>query len=164
MTESVSGSAPSSKPASERTIPAAASNDKRQFPRFKVEGAIAVLGKPGFLASLGLGRRGSQVVNLSQGGAMVRLGKRLPVDSRNDLRIEIPKYQEVIEAVGEIRWCLHSAKRESDIYVGIRFVDLPSAEQRKLARMVDLFTSTEYKALAAVRREASSIHLRPPRL
>jgi len=162
MAESGPVSTPAQKPPSERTLPA--STDKREHARFKVEGATASVGKPGFLASLGLGPIRHSVVNLSQGGAMIRLGKRVPVNSRHELRIEVPKCKEVIETVGEIRWCLPSAKKESDIYVGVRFVDLAPAERRKLAGMYELFTSAEYKAKAAVRKDASSVQLNPPRL
>ena len=163
MTESLPGSTPAQKPPVEAAIPV--STDKREHPRFKVEGTTASVGKPGILASLGLGPIRHQVVNLSQGGAMIRVGKRLPVESRHELRIEIPKCQEVIATVGEIRWCLASAKVESDIYVGVRFVDLPAAERRKLAGMYELFTSAEYKAKAGVRKDASSVHnLKAPRL
>jgi len=107
--------------------------DKREHPRFKVEGTTTVLGKPGFLASLGFGPIKHPVVNISQGGAMVRVGKQFLVDSLHELRIEIPKYQEVLETVGEVRWCAQSAKNASDFYVGIRFVDLPAADQEKIA-------------------------------
>src|SRR5213592_119371 len=162
MAESLPGSTPVQKAPSDKSI--AVSADKREHPRFKVEGAAASVGKPGFLASLGLGPIKHAVINLSQGGAMIRLGKRLPIESRHDLRIEIPKYKEVIEAVGEIRWCLASAKNERDIYAGVRFVDLPAAERRKRAGMYELFTSAEYKAKAAVRKDASSVHLKAPRL
>jgi hypothetical protein len=77
---------------------------------------------------------------------MVRVSKRLEMDSRHELRIEIPKYKEVIETVGEIRWCGESAIKESDIYVGLQFVDLPAVERRKLAGIYERFTSAEVKA------------------
>jgi PilZ domain len=162
MAESLSGSTPVQKAPSDKAIPV--STDKREHPRFKVEGSTASVGKPGFLATLGLGPIRHAVINLSQGGAMIRLGKRLPIESRHELRIEIPKCKEVIVAVGEIRWCLASAKNERDLYAGLRFVDLPAAERRKLAGMYELFTSAEYKAKAAVRKDASSVHLKAPRL
>lgn len=148
MAESVPGSTP-------------APGDKREHPRFKVEGATASVGKPGFLATLGFGPIRHSVVNLSQGGAMIRLGKRVPVGSRHDVRLEVPKCKEVIETMGEVRWCLASAKNERDIYIGLRFLDLPEAERRKLAGMHDLFTSAEYKAKSGARKDASSIHFRP---
>jgi len=160
MGDSTSGSAPSQKAPSDKAI--AVANDKRQYPRFKVEGATAVLGKPGLLQSIGLLSAARPVINLSQGGAMIRLGKRLPVESRHDLRIEILKCREVIEATAEIRWCLASAKKESDIYVGVSFVEISAAERRKIAGMYELFTSAEYKAKAQVRKDASSIHLKAP--
>ena len=160
MAESLPNSTPAPKAPVEPSIPSSA--DKRAHPRFKVEGATASVGKPGILATLGLGPIKHSVLNLSQGGVMIRLGKRVPVESRHDLRIEIPKCNETIEAVGEIRWCLASAKNESDIYVGIRFAELPPSDRKKLARMCELFTSAEYKARAQVRKDASSGFLRAP--
>ena len=162
MSEMTSGSAPAQKAPSERAMPsAAAPNEKREHPRFKVEGASAVVGKSGILGGL-LGPKKHQVVNLSQGGAMICISKRLPVGSKQDLRIEIPKYKEVIEAAGEIRWCLESAKNK-DIYIGIRFVDLDPSDRRKLAGMYELFNSVEYKAMSAARKDASSIRLQAPK-
>lgn len=155
---------PGSTPAPKAPATPAAPPDKRQHPRFKVEGSTASVGKPGLLATLGLGPRKHKVINLSQGGAMIRLGKRFAAGHRLELRIEVPKFKEVIEAVGEIRWCAASAKSESDIYVGVRFIDLPPAEYRKLVRMYEMFTSAEYKAMTAVRKDASSVRLKAPRL
>lgn len=113
--------------------------EKRQFPRYKVEGATTVLGKPGILQSLGFGPIRHPIVNLSQGGAMVRLSKGFPVGSRHELRIEIPKVGEVVETWGEIRWCAQSAKNPADYYVGVEFVDVPADERRKLAGLHDRF-------------------------
>lgn len=121
------------------------------------------IGKPGFLATLGLGVIRHSVVNLSQGGVLVKFVKRLPVESRHSLRIEIPRYKETIEGIGEIRWCGESAKSKSEIYLGIQFVNLPAAEQRKLTGMYELVTSAEYKAKASARKDASSSFLKPVR-
>ena len=140
----------------------AAANEKRHFPRFKVEGAWASVGKLSMLEGL-LGPKKHDVINLSQNGAMIRLGKRLPVESQHELRIEVPKYREVIEGTGEIRWCLESAKNAKDIYVGVMFVDLAATEIRKITRMYELFTSQEYKAMAVVRKDMSSVRLKAPK-
>ena len=161
MSESASGSAPAQKAPSEKAIPSAAPGEKREHPRFKVEGASAVVGKSGLLAGL-LGPKTHRVVNLSQGGAMICINKRLPVGSKHDLRIEIPRYKEVIQTAGEIRWCLESVKN-SDIYIGVRFVDLDPADRRKIAGMYELFSSVEYKAMSAVRKDNSSIRLQAPK-
>src|SRR6516162_4868306 len=104
MGESPAGSTPSQKAPSTKAVPV--EQEKRAFPRFRVQGATASIGEAaGLLANLGLGLRKHDVINLSQGGAMIRLEKRLDIKSRHELRIEIPKYREVIEARGEIRWC-----------------------------------------------------------
>ena len=137
-----------------------APKDKREHPRFKVEGATTVVGRPGFLASLGIGPIKHSVVNLSQGGAMVRVGKSLPVGSRHELHIEIPKVNEVIETVGEIRWCAQSARKESDYYVGFHFVDLPPAERNKLGGMTARFGGDPQ----IVQEDPPSVQLRPPTL
>ena len=126
--------------------------DKREHPRFHIEGATTSLGRPGFLSSLGFGPIRHPVVNLSQGGAMVRVGKNFPVESRHDLRIEIPSTREVFETVGEVRWCAQSAKNASDYYVGIRFVDLADDVQRKLAGIY----------ARAVAKDPSSVNMKPP--
>jgi hypothetical protein len=134
------------------TDTATGSNDKREHPRFQVEGATTSLGKPGFLSSLGFGPIRHQVVNLSQGGALVRVGKEFPVESRHELRIELPTYREIVETLGEIRWCAQSAKNASDYYVGIQFVDLPAEDRQKLA---GIYTK-------ATRKDPSSVNLKPP--
>jgi hypothetical protein len=140
------------------TRPEPAPKDKREHPRFKVEGATTSVGKPGFLASLGIGPIRHSVVNLSQGGAMVRVGKSLPIGSRHELQIEIPRSNEVIETVGEIRWCAQSARKDSDFYVGFRFVDLTPAEQSKLNGMTERLGSGK----DAPRKDPSSVQLKPP--
>ena len=141
MAEMTSGSTPERLP-----------GDKREHPRFQVEGATTALGKPGFLASLGFGPIRHPVVNLSEGGALVRVGKQFPVESRHELRIEIPAYREIVETVGEVRWCAQSTKNKSDFYVGIRFVDLPADDQRKLAGIYARANS----------KDPSSVNLKPP--
>src|SRR5437868_13916276 len=113
MAESLPDSTPAHKDSHERPIPTDPA-DKREFPRFKIEGATSSVGKPGLLDSLGLGPIRHAVVNLSQGGAMIRLGKLLPVGSLHELHLEIPKCKELIETVGEVRWCLASDKDERD--------------------------------------------------
>ncbi len=139
-------------------LPDSSPRDKREHPRFKVEGATTVVGKPGFLASLGIGPIRHSVVNISQGGAMVRVGKSLPIGSRHELQIEIPKANEVIQTVGEIRWCAQSARKASDYYVGFRFVDLPAAERSKLGGMSERFATPSDPS----RKDPSGVQLKPP--
>jgi hypothetical protein len=137
--------------------PESAPGDKREHPRFKVEGATTVVGKPGFLASLGIGPIRHSVVNLSQGGAMVRVGKSFPIGSRHELQIQIPRADEVIQTVGEIRWCAQSARKGSDFYVGFRFVDLAPADRLKLGGMTERFAAKNPAG-----KDPSSVELKPP--
>jgi len=147
------------KPGSERAV--AVAHEKREHPRFKVEDATAILGKEGLLAGLGLPFGKRRVYNLSQGGAMIHAGKALSVGSRHPIKIEIPKFKEVIQGEVEVRWCAESAKKEKDFIVGVMFVQLSPKERRKISGMQDLLTSAEYRAKAAARKEASSAQIRP---
>jgi PilZ domain-containing protein len=154
-------SAQGPKPASERAV--AVSHEKREHPRFKLEGATAVLGKEGILAGLGLPWGKRRVHNLSQGGAMIHVGKALAVGSRHPIKIEIPKFKEVLEGEVEVRWCTESAKKDKDFFAGVAFVQLSAQDRRKIAAMQDLLTSAEYRAKASARKEASSAQIRPTR-
>ena len=120
-----------------RDMDPAIPGDKRAHPRIRVEGATSMVGKPGILASLGFGPIRHPIVNISQGGALLRLGKGFPVGSRHELFIEIPNYQTVVETLGEVRWCAQSAKNSSDFFVGIQFVDLPPADRQKIAGITE---------------------------
>jgi hypothetical protein len=130
--------------------------EQRMHPRFKVEGATAILGKGRLLLSLGLGPRKSAVVNLSQGGVLVKSTKSFPVETRLRVRIEIPKPEDVLECDGEVRWCAQSAKNDACFYVGIRFERLDPLLEKKIGQMREWFTSVEFRAKASARKEASS--------
>jgi hypothetical protein len=160
MAESAAGSGAASAPKaqSSRFLPAV--NDKREHPRFKVEGAVATLGKPGFLASLGLGSSHSPVVNLSKGGAMIQVHKLLPAESVHPLRIEIPKYNEVIETQAEIRWGGQSARKEKLFFVGVAFKGMSSLDLKKIGHLYEVLSSAEYRAMSAVRKDASSAFIK----
>jgi hypothetical protein len=142
------------------TTPIPERREQRQHPRFKVDGASVVLGKEGLFASLGLGRRTDPVVNISQGGVLVRTSKLLAVKTRLPLRIEIPKFKEVIECEGEVRWSGQSAKSDSEFYAGFCFVRIDPAQQKKIALMQEMLASNEYRAKSQARRDASSGHLK----
>ena len=129
--------------------------DQRAHPRFKLEGAIVTMVKPGFLAKLGLGHKKAPVVNLSQGGVLVLLKKELPVGAWLKLRIEIPKWSDVIACDGEVRWCAESA-RDAKFYAGLHFAGLDPEDARRIEEMRKLTTSAEYRAMAATRKDGSS--------
>jgi hypothetical protein len=157
----IPASTPGSAPASDSaTTPNPERREQRQHPRFRVEGATAALGKEGFLASLGLGPRKDAVVNISQGGVLVRTSKAISVGTRLALRIEVEKFREVITCEGEVRWCGQSAKSDSEFYAGFCFVRIDPAQQKKIAHMQELLASVEYRAKSQARKDASSGHLK----
>lgn len=160
MAESLAGSGFGSpqKPPSSRALPAV--NDKREHPRFKVEGTVALLGKPGFLANLGLGSAHSPVINLSRGGAMIQVRRLLPVESVHPLRIEIPKYHEVLESQAVIRWGGQSARKEKLFFVGVAFEGMSPLDQKKIGHLYELLSSAEYRAMSTVRKDASSAFIK----
>ena len=129
--------------------------EQRAHPRFKLEGAIVTLAKPGFLSKLGLGLKKVPLVNLSQGGVLVLSKKALTVGAWLKLSIEIPKWKDVIACDGEVRWCAESA-RDAKFYAGLHFAGLDPADGRRIEEMRKLATSAEYRAMAATRKDGGS--------
>jgi hypothetical protein len=130
--------------------------EQRGRPRFKVEGALVALGKPGMLTSLGLGLKKHVLVNLSQGGALVMGRLRVEPGTKLRCRLEIPKWKDLIEGDVEVRWCAQSARNDAEFYLGVRFLALTVADAQRIEKMHELTKSVEYRAKAAARKEASS--------
>ena len=133
----------------------------RRHPRFRADDASARLYVKGFLTTLGIGRKkeGGSAVNLSEGGVLLRIQSRLPSGSPVQVRIEIEKYNDIIEAEGIVRWCFQSAREQADFYAGIEFRALPRAQAALIGKMRSWFTSPEYKQKSATRKR-----LAPPEL
>jgi hypothetical protein len=133
----------------------------RRHPRFRADDASARLYVKGFLTTLGIGRKqeGGSAVNLSEGGVLLRIQSRLKSGSPVQVRIEIEKYKDIIEADGIVRWCFQSARDQADFYAGIEFRTLPRAQAALIGKMRSWFTSPEYKQKSATRKR-----LAPPEL
>jgi Tfp pilus assembly protein PilZ len=156
-------SSSSPKPVSDRALPAAITHqERRQHPRFKVEGASVILGKGGLLASLGLPQKKDLVTNLSRGGVLVKARKRHAVGARLQLEIRIPSPADTVSCKSIVRWCAQSAKDDAQFFTGIQFENLDSPTEKKLAQMEEWFTSAAFRASAA-RKEASSAQLKKPK-
>lgn len=133
----------------------------RQHPRFRTDDdARAALYVQGFLTKLGIGRtnHAQEAVNLSEGGILLRTQSKLKSGTKVQVRIEIEKYKDLIEAEGEIRWCFQSAK-DTSFYAGIQFKDLPPNQAALIGKMRSWFTSPEYKQKSATKRR-----LAPPEM
>jgi hypothetical protein len=133
----------------------------RRYPRFKTDEAKAELYLKGLLTSIGIGRKNEAraAVNLSEGGLLVRTGSQLKPGAKIQFKIEIEKYNDVIEGDGEVRWCYQSAQNSADYYAGIQFKELPPAQRALIDKMRSWYTSPEYKQKNATRRR-----LGPPEL
>jgi PilZ domain len=133
----------------------------RRHPRFRAEEAGARLYVKDFLATLGIGRKNEAgaAVNLSEGGVLLRIQSRLKGLSRVRVRIELEKYNDIIEAEGIVRWCFQSARNPADFYAGVEFRTLPQAQAALIGKMRSWFTSPEYKQKSAIRKR-----LAPPDL
>jgi hypothetical protein len=133
----------------------------RRHTRFKTEEASAQITTKGLLATLGIARKNQAraTVNLSEGGILVRAQSKLKAGSRVKVKIEVEKYNDVIECEGEVCWCYQSARDASDFYAGIRFVDLPPAQSALIGKMRSWFTSPEYRQKSATKKRQA-----PPEL
>ncbi len=164
-------SAPPSPPPKEKGAesssarPAPEGSERRQFERFEMGEARTVVYREGLLTVIGVGKENKARValDLSEGGLRILCDERIPVGTKVRVRIEIEKYQDAIEATGTIRWSFQSAKRKEDFFAGIMFVNLDSAQGRKIALMREWFTSPQYKAMRETDRKKKDAGLSFPK-
>jgi c-di-GMP-binding flagellar brake protein YcgR len=125
-------------------------NERRRYARFYVDEAPVELRRGGLAALLGRIRGG--VVNLSEGGIRVAVPSRLPSRGTIRCRVSTARFQDPLEAVGEILWCERDLMNEKGYLVGILFRELEPRHARKIAAMREWYASPEFKALRAARR------------
>lgn len=137
--------------------------DLRRNPRFRVPDTKTEMYLQGFLARIGIGRTNEArvAVNLSEGGIMVSTRGKLAPGTKVQLRLEMEKFKDIIEAEGEVRWCYVSARNASEYYTGIRFLKLAPADISKIGQMRAWFTSPEFKQKTATRRRMADPELMP---
>jgi hypothetical protein len=138
-------------------------DELRRNSRFRVENAKTEMYLQGFLTRIGIGRTNEArvAVNLSEGGIMVSTRGKLAPGTKVQIRIEMEKFKDVIEAQGEVRWCYVSARNASEYYTGIRFLKLAPADVSKIGQMRAWFTSPEFKQKSATRRRMADPELMP---
>jgi hypothetical protein len=137
----------------------------RRHVRFVPEKASAQLYLKGFLTSIGINRKNEAqyVVNLSESGALIVLSSKFQAGTKVQVRIEMEKFQDVIEAEGEIRWCYQSARDATEYFAGVMFKNLPAIQATRISKMRDWFTSPEYKLKSSTRRRlAGPLEADPP--
>ena len=121
-------------------------SENRKHARFKTDEATVQLYIKGLLTSLGIGRKNAarSAVNLSEGVILLVADSKLPKGTKVQVRIEIDKFNDVIQADGVVAWCFQSA-RDPSYYAGISFQSLPPAQAALIGKMRSWFTSPEYK-------------------
>ena len=132
----------------------------RTSDRFHVDGiATPLVYEQGLLASIGIGRinQARSAVNLSEGGVLVRTHDRMKSGTKVKVRLDIEKFDDVIEAEGVVCWCFQSAKEEANFYAGIRFLNMPSAVASKIAKLRGYYTSPEYRNKTTVKRRQTTV-------
>ena len=131
----------------------------RRWPRFKVDDEAAVVLYPEKLLNfMGLQKsnRAKAAVNLSEGGVLVRTTEKIEEGTRVRVTVSIDKFSDRFECVGVVAWCYAAARSETDFYVGVRFVDLPPADMKKIKKLRSWFTSPEYRAKTKFRQKPPS--------
>ena len=103
------------------------------------------------IALLGLGRIRGGVVNLSEGGIRVAVPSRLPARKTIRCQLRTERFQDPLEAVGEVLWCERDLMSEKGFLVGILFRDLEPRHARKIMAMREWYASPEVKARLASR-------------
>ena len=133
-----------------------ASRNMRRWPRFKVDDEAAIVLYPEKLRNfMGLGRanRAKAAVNLSEGGVLVRTSAKLEEGTRVRLTIRIAKFSDRFRCIGEVCWCYAAAHGKDEYYAGVRFLDLPPSDTKKIEKMRSWFNSSEYKAKTKFRKK-----------
>jgi Tfp pilus assembly protein PilZ len=126
----------------------------RRHLRFRIDDASANLYIKGFLTSIGLGRvnKARAAINLSEGGTLLMAYEKVPIGTKVIVRIEMERFEDVIDVDGVVRWCQQSGRSDKDWYAGIEFMSLTTGDAKKIVSMREWFTSPEYKTRTATRR------------
>jgi hypothetical protein len=130
----------------------------RRHLRFRIDDASAKLYVKGFLTSIGLGRvnKARAAINLSEGGTLLLAYEKVPIGTKVVVRIEMERFEDVIDVEGIVRWCQQSGRSDKDWYAGIEFKGLTSGDAKKIVSMREWFTSPEYKTRTATRRRTKA--------
>ena len=121
-------------------------SERRRHARFYVDESPVELRRPGLTAWLGLGRIRGGAVNLSEGGLRVSVPARLAARKTIRCAVRTERFQDPLEAVGEVLWCERDLMTETNYLVGILFRNLEPRQARKIAAMREWFGSPEFKA------------------
>lgn len=146
------------KPQKPSNTAAKAGRNLRKHVRFEVDEATPLVYVKGFLNLVGLGKsnKALDVMNLSEGGVLLKTLEKVPKGSKVHVRLKLEKYQDVFRADGLVRWCILNPYAPVEYFMGVEFVKVKDEQAKKLQKMRDWFTSPEYKAKSGGRSRNSS--------
>lgn len=135
-----------------------AERNLRKFVRFEVDDATPLVYVKGFMNLVGLGKsnKALEVMNLSEGGVLLKTLEKVPKGSKVHVRLKMEKYQDLFRADGVVRWCILNPYAPVEYFMGVEFVKVRDEQAKKLRKMRDWFTSPEYKAKTGSRARNSS--------
>jgi len=136
------------------STPADKHRDLRGSPRFKVEDVVPWVYEKGLLTPLGIGRENhaKETINLSLGGILVRLDQRIKAGTKVGVRLDVEKFNDVIEVDGVVRWCFQAVQDSRNFFAGIQFTQVSRSMKSKIAQLQGYFMSPEFKSKTARRK------------
>ena len=82
------------------------------------------------------------MINVSEGGLLLTLPKRLEPGTRLKFSAEIPQFRDSIEGEVEVRWCLPLGNAFA---VGAEFMSMPRGQVAKIQQLRRVTMSKEYR-------------------
>ncbi len=137
--------------------PSKAVKNLRKHVRFEIDEATPLVYVKGFLNLVGLGKsnKALDVMNLSEGGVLLKTLEKVPKGTKVHVRLKMEKYQDEFNADGVVRWCVLNPYAPVEYFMGVQFGALKEEQAKRLLKMRDWFTSPEYKAKSAGKNRAS---------
>ena len=140
------------------STPPGGTRNLRDHARFKLGDAKILVYPESFLAKIGLkrGNLAKEAVNVSEGGILVQLGRRVEPKTILRVRLALEAFDEVIEGTAEVRWCGASSREPGTYFAGLRFKEIDPSCAGRIKKMRGWFTSPEYKARTKARQKPSA--------
>jgi CheY-like chemotaxis protein len=117
---------PLTRPRVERMMRAAhalMTQERRRHNRYLCEGPVAIL--------QGGAESAAELVDMSQGGVAIQMGKKRTLNGNLRLRFKLPGARATVTAAAEVAW------RNSWGRVGVRFTEIGATDRRRLAEWAE---------------------------
>lgn len=120
--------------------------ERRKAERFPPAGWLAQVTLPRTFMGLGGGQTiKAPLLDLSEAGARIMLSQEVQKGQQVRLRIEDPKFKDVVEWMGRVAWVNPPPPVATTWIVGVEFVELPREHQLKIGGWRRYYTSEEHR-------------------